>query len=225
MCVQTRMCPIEVQIQAPCTYRCSPFTTAVGVDESPRPTAAAAPVTRLRRFILCGCCGSQCSPGPGMNSNMAGLVAEIRGLHVAEEESRVLRVKVVAGIGLAKKDILGASDPYTRLSLYDPVNGEMVSLQTKTIKKTLDPKWNEEFFFKVHPKKHRLLLEVFDENRLVSMFFHAITLAYLLWRVRRDNAEPLCALYRDPSTASEPESDYNASSGFAADECVPYTVP
>lgn len=71
------------------------------------------------------------------------------------------------------------SDPYTRLSLYDPVNGEITSLQTKTIKKvntrhfrstaficalidvnififliscylkTLDPKWNEEFFFKV----------------------------------------------------------------------------
>ncbi|TTD92244.1 E3 ubiquitin-protein ligase NEDD4 [Bagarius yarrelli] len=97
---------------------------------------------------------------------MAGLGAEIRGLHVAEDESRILRVKVVAGIGLAKKDILGASDPYTRLSLYDPATGELVSLQTKTIKKTLDPKWNEEFFFKVHPRKHRLLLEVFDENRL-----------------------------------------------------------
>uniref|UniRef100_A0A669AW06 E3 ubiquitin-protein ligase n=1 Tax=Oreochromis niloticus TaxID=8128 RepID=A0A669AW06_ORENI len=48
----------------------------------------------------------------------------------------------------AKKDILGASDPYTRLSLYDPVTGEIASLQTKTIKKTLDPKWNEEFFFR-----------------------------------------------------------------------------
>uniref|UniRef100_A0A3B4G8G3 NEDD4 E3 ubiquitin protein ligase a n=1 Tax=Pundamilia nyererei TaxID=303518 RepID=A0A3B4G8G3_9CICH len=32
--------------------------------------------------------------------------------------------------------------------------------------KTLDPKWNEEFFFRVDPKKHRLLFEVFDENRL-----------------------------------------------------------
>ncbi|XP_062860944.1 E3 ubiquitin-protein ligase NEDD4-like isoform X2 [Trichomycterus rosablanca] len=97
---------------------------------------------------------------------MAAVVREIRGLHIDEDECRILRVKVVAGIGLAKKDILGASDPYTRLSLYDPVSGELTSLQTKTIKKTLDPKWNEEFFFKVHPRKHRLLLEVFDENRL-----------------------------------------------------------
>ncbi|XP_068432599.1 E3 ubiquitin-protein ligase NEDD4 isoform X2 [Clinocottus analis] len=97
---------------------------------------------------------------------MAALSPQIRGLQIDEAESRVLKVKVVAGIGLAKKDILGASDPYTRLSLYDPINGEITSLQTKTIKKSLDPKWNEEFFFKVDPRKHRLLLEVFDENRL-----------------------------------------------------------
>ncbi|XP_055755590.1 E3 ubiquitin-protein ligase NEDD4-like isoform X5 [Salvelinus fontinalis] len=97
--------------------------------------------------------------------SMAAL-PEVRGLLTDENEARILRVKVIAGIGLAKKDILGASDPYTRVSLYDPVNGELTSLQTKTIKKTLDPKWNEEFFFKVHPRKHRLLLEVFDENRL-----------------------------------------------------------
>uniref|UniRef100_A0A665U4V6 E3 ubiquitin-protein ligase n=1 Tax=Echeneis naucrates TaxID=173247 RepID=A0A665U4V6_ECHNA len=52
-----------------------------------------------------------------------------------QDDSRILKVKVIAGIGLAKKDILGASDPYTRLSLYDPINGEITSLQTKTIKK------------------------------------------------------------------------------------------
>ncbi|KAJ8340452.1 hypothetical protein SKAU_G00350850 [Synaphobranchus kaupii] len=99
-------------------------------------------------------------------SSMAAVEPDVRGLQTDEDESRILRVKVIAGIGLAKKDILGASDPYTRVSLYDPVNGELTSLQTKTIKKTLDPKWNEEFFFRVHPRKHRLLLEVFDENRL-----------------------------------------------------------
>ncbi|XP_020796987.1 E3 ubiquitin-protein ligase NEDD4-like isoform X2 [Boleophthalmus pectinirostris] len=97
---------------------------------------------------------------------MATLSPQIRGLPADEDDTRILKVKVIAGIGLAKKDILGASDPYTRLSLYDPVNGEITSLQTKTIKKTLDPKWHEEFFFRVDPNKHRLLLEVFDENRL-----------------------------------------------------------
>uniref|UniRef100_A0A8C0Y6D1 E3 ubiquitin-protein ligase n=1 Tax=Cyprinus carpio carpio TaxID=630221 RepID=A0A8C0Y6D1_CYPCA len=100
--------------------------------------------------------------------NMAALLPEVRGLQTDEDESRILRLKVIAGIGLAKKDILGASDPYTKISLYDPVNGEITSLQTKTIKKTLDPKWNEEFFFRVHPRRHRLLMEVFDENRLTE---------------------------------------------------------
>uniref|UniRef100_A0A8C7GNC9 E3 ubiquitin-protein ligase n=1 Tax=Oncorhynchus kisutch TaxID=8019 RepID=A0A8C7GNC9_ONCKI len=88
-----------------------------------------------------------------------------------QNEARILRVKVIAGIGLAKKDILGASDPYTRVSLYDPVNGELTSLQTKTIKKVsnCDSRISTEHLF-VHPRKHRLLLEVFDENRLVSHY-------------------------------------------------------
>ncbi|XP_054626440.1 E3 ubiquitin-protein ligase NEDD4-like isoform X2 [Dunckerocampus dactyliophorus] len=98
---------------------------------------------------------------------MATLSSQIRGLSTEDEsECRILKVKVIAGIGLAKKDILGASDPYTRLSLYDPISGDIASVQTKTIKKSLDPKWNEEFYLRVHPSKHRLLLEVFDENRL-----------------------------------------------------------
>ncbi|XP_063815648.1 E3 ubiquitin-protein ligase NEDD4-like isoform X12 [Pseudophryne corroboree] len=99
---------------------------------------------------------------------MATTVAEpIFGLSEDEEESRILRVKIVSGIDLAKKDIFGASDPYVRLSLYvADENRELALVQTKTIKKTLNPKWNEEFFFRVRPTSHRLLFEVFDENRL-----------------------------------------------------------
>uniref|UniRef100_A0A8C5ZP71 E3 ubiquitin-protein ligase n=1 Tax=Marmota marmota marmota TaxID=9994 RepID=A0A8C5ZP71_MARMA len=65
------------------------------------------------------------------------------------ENSRIVRVKVIAGIGLAKKDILGASDPYVRVTLYDPMNGIFASVQTKTVKKSLNPKWNEEILFRV----------------------------------------------------------------------------
>ncbi|XP_061737738.1 E3 ubiquitin-protein ligase NEDD4-like isoform X3 [Nerophis ophidion] len=98
---------------------------------------------------------------------MATISLQVRGLPTENEsECRILKVKVIAGIKLAKKDILGASDPYTKLSLYDPLSGAIASVQTKTVKKSLDPKWNEEFYFRVHPTKHRLLLEVFDENRL-----------------------------------------------------------
>ncbi|CAH2296585.1 E3 ubiquitin- ligase NEDD4-like isoform X8 [Pelobates cultripes] len=98
---------------------------------------------------------------------MAAVVEPIFGLSEDEEESRILRVKIVSGIDLAKKDIFGASDPYVKLSLYvADENRELALVQTKTIKKTLNPKWNEEFFFRVHPTNHRLLFEVFDENRL-----------------------------------------------------------
>uniref|UniRef100_A0ABI7Z2J6 E3 ubiquitin-protein ligase n=1 Tax=Felis catus TaxID=9685 RepID=A0ABI7Z2J6_FELCA len=97
---------------------------------------------------------------------MATCAVEVFGLPEDEENSRIVRVKVIAGIGLAKKDILGASDPYVRVTLYDPMNGIFTSVQTKTIKKTLNPKWNEEILFRVHPQQHRLLFEVFDENRL-----------------------------------------------------------
>ncbi|KAM4533030.1 E3 ubiquitin-protein ligase NEDD4-like isoform 9-T9 [Fundulus diaphanus] len=98
---------------------------------------------------------------------MATNYEPIYGLSEDEHETRVLRVKVIAGIDLAKKDIIGASDPYVKLSLYvADENKELALVQTKTIKKTLNPKWNEEFYFRVCPQNHRLLFEVFDENRL-----------------------------------------------------------
>uniref|UniRef100_A0A8V5GUJ4 E3 ubiquitin-protein ligase NEDD4-like n=2 Tax=Melopsittacus undulatus TaxID=13146 RepID=A0A8V5GUJ4_MELUD len=109
--------------------------------------------------------GSAGGPEPG--GSMAAGGEAVFGLAEDEEESRILRVKVVAGIDLAKKDIFGASDPYVKLSLYvADENRELALVQTKTIKKTLNPKWNEEFYFRVNPSNHRLLFEVFDENRL-----------------------------------------------------------
>ncbi|XP_055616307.1 E3 ubiquitin-protein ligase Nedd-4-like isoform X2 [Toxorhynchites rutilus septentrionalis] len=78
-----------------------------------------------------------------------------------------LRVKVIAGHQLAKKDIFGASDPYVRIDLNTITGDENIdSVLTKTKKKTLNPKWNEEFIFRVKPNEHKLVLQVFDENRL-----------------------------------------------------------
>ncbi|ERE82923.1 E3 ubiquitin-protein ligase [Cricetulus griseus] len=55
---------------------------------------------------------------------------------------------------LAVSQVELASDPYVKLSLYvADENRELALVQTKTIKK-------------VNPSNHRLLFEVFDENRL-----------------------------------------------------------
>ncbi|TRY98635.1 hypothetical protein DNTS_005882 [Danionella cerebrum] len=108
-------------------------------------------------------------------------------------ESRVLRVKVIAGIDLAKKDIIGASDPYVKLSLYvADENRELALVQTKTIKKTLNPKWNEEFYFRVCPQNHRLLFEVFDENRLTLVV--SSSNANIMLHLGRPSVCPVCGM-------------------------------
>ncbi|XP_075161801.1 E3 ubiquitin-protein ligase Nedd4 isoform X2 [Haematobia irritans] len=78
-----------------------------------------------------------------------------------------LRIVILNGQSLAKKDIFGASDPYVRIDL-NTINGDINidSVLTKTKKKTLNPTWNEEFVFRVKPTEHKLVFQVFDENRL-----------------------------------------------------------
>ncbi|XP_070499559.1 E3 ubiquitin-protein ligase Nedd-4 isoform X4 [Chironomus tepperi] len=81
-------------------------------------------------------------------------------------ESSQIRIRVIAGKSLAKKDIFGASDPYVRIDL-NTINGDVNidSVLTKTKKKTLNPEWSEEFIFRVKPNEHKLVFQVFDENR------------------------------------------------------------
>ncbi|CAG0913383.1 unnamed protein product [Notodromas monacha] len=87
------------------------------------------------------------------------------------EPTRLLRIKVISGHNLAKKDIFGASDPYVRIDLY-PADSRCTdddvidSVFTKTRKRTLNPLWKQEFIFRVKPDAHRLVFQVFDENRL-----------------------------------------------------------
>ncbi|CAL4162583.1 unnamed protein product, partial [Meganyctiphanes norvegica] len=86
------------------------------------------------------------------------------------EPTKLLRLKVIGGSGLAKKDIFGVSDPYVKIELVKITtqSGDDVidSVLTRTKKKTLNPRWDEEFIFRVKPAEHKLVLEVFDENRL-----------------------------------------------------------
>ncbi|RUS75867.1 hypothetical protein EGW08_016388, partial [Elysia chlorotica] len=94
----------------------------------------------------------------------------IYGLPLTEDQAenaqtRLLRIKVIEGVNLAKKDIFGASDPYVKVSLND--SGTLVDVkQTSIVRKSLNPKWYEEFIFRVNPERNNLLFEVFDSNRV-----------------------------------------------------------
>jgi len=85
----------------------------------------------------------------------------------SSERTKILRLKVISADNLAKKDIFGASDPYVRIDLVTCRGEEVIdSVLTKTKKRTLNPKWEEEFLFRLKPSEHKLVMEVFDENRL-----------------------------------------------------------
>ena len=87
----------------------------------------------------------------------------------SQEQSRLLRLKVVAGYELAKKDIFGWNYPYLKIKLLNE-NGEKVgqSVRTKTKKMTICPEWEEELIFRVIPDRHKLVLEVFNKSRLTG---------------------------------------------------------
>ncbi|CAH1424890.1 unnamed protein product [Lactuca virosa] len=72
----------------------------------------------------------------------------------------MLNVKVVKAMKLKKKDLLGASDPYAKLTLTDD---KLPSKKTTVKHKNLNPEWNEEFNLVVKdPEVQTLEIMVFD---------------------------------------------------------------
>nr|XP_022911751.1 E3 ubiquitin-protein ligase Nedd-4 isoform X2 [Onthophagus taurus] len=126
-----------------------------------------------------------------------------------EEPTSNLRIKVIKGIGLAKKDIFGASDPYVRIDL-NTINGDETidSVLTKTKKKTLNPNWNEEFVFRVKPAEHKLIFQVFDENRLTrDDFLGMVELTLISLPKEQEGRAILPTKY-----VLKPRSDYSSRS-------------
>ncbi|CAI0426851.1 unnamed protein product [Linum tenue] len=76
----------------------------------------------------------------------------------------ILYVKVVKAVQLLKKDLLGASDPYVKLSL----SGERLTAKKTSVKmKNLNPEWNEEFRMTVKdPKSQFLKVHVYDWEKI-----------------------------------------------------------
>ncbi|KFK24870.1 hypothetical protein AALP_AA8G035600 [Arabis alpina] len=76
----------------------------------------------------------------------------------------LLHVNIIRAQNLVKKDLLGTSDPYVKLSL----TGEKLPAKKTTIKKrNLNPEWNEQFKLIVKdPISQVLQLEVFDWDKI-----------------------------------------------------------
>merc|ERR1711892_921095 len=82
-----------------------------------------------------------------------------------ETANQKLHVTVVQCQNLPKKDILGASDPFVRVFL---MPGPHAELQTKVVKKELNPTYNDEFSFVLSPtdvQKKTIVFQVFDWER------------------------------------------------------------
>ncbi|KRY83517.1 E3 ubiquitin-protein ligase NEDD4 [Trichinella pseudospiralis] len=104
----------------------------------------------------------------------------------AQGRTKILRILVVRGIDLAKKDIFGASDPYVSVHLCQQ-GREVDKVHTKTIKK-------------VDPSNCKIVFEVFDENRITRDDFLGIveidlqTVRIPKERTGRDIREKNCLL-------------------------------
>jgi len=86
---------------------------------------------------------------------------------------------VVSAIGIKASDLNGLSDPYARITL---LNSKFSLVrQTRTIMKTLHPRWNENFWFHVvtssddkrRPSDRHLRVELYDYDRVTKDDFLA----------------------------------------------------
>ena len=77
---------------------------------------------------------------------------KIYGADPADANTRLLRIKVLRATDLQRRDFLGGQvDPYVRVLLQTRENrNQTVDIAlTRTIKKTLNPHWNQDFIFRV----------------------------------------------------------------------------
>uniref|UniRef100_A0A8R1XKV5 E3 ubiquitin-protein ligase n=1 Tax=Onchocerca volvulus TaxID=6282 RepID=A0A8R1XKV5_ONCVO len=79
----------------------------------------------------------------------------VYGLPDTEQDTELLRVRVVRAGGLSKRDIFGVCDPYA-----------VVLLKREGSTATREPIWNEEFVFRVVREDCILTVQVFDERRI-----------------------------------------------------------
>ncbi|XP_063694630.1 E3 ubiquitin-protein ligase NEDD4-like isoform X1 [Bolinopsis microptera] len=110
---------------------------------------------------------------------------------------KLLNVKIKNASSLLKKDIFGLSDPYCKVSLCSEISSGLnadedtvigIPAETRAIKKTLNPVWNETFVFRVHPSRQYLLFEIYDYNKVTQDDFLGLY-RYNLYQLPVNNAD------------------------------------
>lgn len=84
---------------------------------------------------------------------------KIYGADASDRNTRLLRVKVLRAIDLQRRDFLGGSgDPYVKISLQtrENRNSTIDVVKTRTVAKTLNPLWNQDFTFRVCSMKQQI---------------------------------------------------------------------
>ncbi|KAF1534199.1 Cytosolic phospholipase A2 beta, partial [Eudyptula minor] len=100
-------------------------------------------------------------------------VSEDGSFEIVDEKSadkfcpiHMLSVRIIQAKNIKSRDLLTASDCYVRLWLPSAANGK---LQTKTIKNSDNPVWNETFYFRIQREVENILeLAVCDEDPLTK---------------------------------------------------------
>lgn len=91
----------------------------------------------------------------------------IHGVPLGTPNSRLLRIKVVQAKELSK-ELFGSNDPFVQLVLCKKNNESNIIelVKTPTIKKSTHPTFNVDFIFNLVPKEHKLLIDLFYENKI-----------------------------------------------------------
>lgn len=96
---------------------------------------------------------------------------KIYGADASDRNTRLLRIRILCAKDLQRRDLLGGSgDPYVKVLLQTRENRNQTTdiACTRSVPKTLNPVWNQDFLFRVDPTKHRLVFEIYNKNSLTK---------------------------------------------------------
>ena len=82
---------------------------------------------------------------------------KVYGVDASEPNTRRLRIKVIRAADLQRRDFLGGTvDPYVKILLQTRENRNQTIdiVRTRTVTKTLNPYWNQDFVFRVGKENH-----------------------------------------------------------------------